>query len=292
VVLPRPYVRKRTNGVSAQLPPNFFGSLDQLMDADLLIVMGTSLTVHPFASLINMVKGKCPRVLINLDAVGGVGSSLNDLVFLGKCDDIIRDLAKELGWEEELDREWMRTATSLDTHEAAPSKPPKAKDQTDGTKLDLEIERIIERVEDSLVVSKKDKAAIEEAEVSIRPSGETSEEMRDNESVTSPPETPQKDEGEGSKSPKKDNKGGEHRSRLSLHYTLTCDPQGRSEFATQKHVSFDGLVAYYVRSREMMLVYAPTKWEWRVLDGVFLQITRNNLLNDVTLECTHRVISM
>jgi NAD+-dependent protein deacetylase SIR2 len=182
------------------------------MDADLLIVMGTSLTVHPFASLINMVKGKCPRVLINLDAVGGVGSSLNDLVFLGKCDDIIRDLGKELGWEEELDREWMKTATSLDTHEAAPSTPPKAKDQTDGTKLDLEIEKIIERVEDSLVVSKKDKAGVEEANLSTRPSGSASEDVRDKDSVTSPPETPQKGEDEGSKSPKQDKEGGERRS--------------------------------------------------------------------------------
>jgi NAD-dependent SIR2 family protein deacetylase len=61
-----------------QLPPNFFRSLDQLMDADLLIVMGTSLTVHPFASLINMVKGKCPRVLIMVPVVSAVlGLSLH-----------------------------------------------------------------------------------------------------------------------------------------------------------------------------------------------------------------------
>ncbi|KAI0248635.1 DHS-like NAD/FAD-binding domain-containing protein [Lactifluus subvellereus] len=175
------------------LPPNFFGSLGQLINADLLIVMGTSLTVHPFASLVNMVKGRCPRVLINLDDVGGIGSGLNDLVLLGKCDDIISDLAKELGWEEELDREWMGTATSLETHEAAPHGPPE-KDQTDGTKLDLEIEKIIERVGGSLSISEKDKASVEEAEVSIRPSSAAREEVKDKESATSRPETPQKDE--------------------------------------------------------------------------------------------------
>jgi NAD+-dependent protein deacetylase SIR2 len=172
--------------------------------------MGTSLTVHPFASLINMVDGKCPRVLINLDAVGGMGSSSNDLVLLGKCDDIIRDLSKELGWEEELDREWSRTAASLDTHETAtPSRPPE-KEQADGTKLDLEIEKIIERVEDSLSVSERDKTGSRRADVSVRPDAAASEDVKDNESATSPPETSQKDADEGdSRSPEKGEKGGE-----------------------------------------------------------------------------------
>jgi NAD+-dependent protein deacetylase SIR2 len=157
-----------------------------------------------------MVNGKCPRVLINLDAVGGMGSSSNDLVFLGKCDDVIRDLAKELGWEEELDREWSRTAASLDTHETAPSRPPE-KDQADGTSnLDLEIEKIIERVEDSLSVSERDKAGSRRADVSVRPGAATSEGVRDKESATSPPETPQKDADEGnSRSPEQGKQGGE-----------------------------------------------------------------------------------
>jgi hypothetical protein len=38
----------------------------------------------------------------------------NDLVLLGKCDDVIHNLGKELGWEE-LDREWSKTAAFLDT---------------------------------------------------------------------------------------------------------------------------------------------------------------------------------
>lgn len=112
------------------LPPSFFKSMGQLNDADLLIVIGTSLTVHPFAALVNMVKGQCPRVLINLDKVGGIGSGKNDLVLLGKCDDIIRDLARELGWEDELDKEWAGTAASLDTDGAT-----EEKDRADEAKL-------------------------------------------------------------------------------------------------------------------------------------------------------------
>lgn len=37
---------------------------------DLLIVLGTSLSVQPFASLIHRVPTTCPRVLINLEPVG------------------------------------------------------------------------------------------------------------------------------------------------------------------------------------------------------------------------------
>lgn len=135
-----------------QLPTSFFKALGQLHDADLLIVIGTSLTVHPFAALVNMVGGQCPRVLINLDKVGGIGSGKKDMVFLGKCDDIIRDLARELGWEDELDKEWAATAASLDTDETT-----EEKDQADESELAAEIEKIVERVEGALSISEKDK---------------------------------------------------------------------------------------------------------------------------------------
>lgn len=41
-------------------------------EADLLIVMGTSSTVHLFAFLVGLVSDKCPRVLINLDDCGSL----------------------------------------------------------------------------------------------------------------------------------------------------------------------------------------------------------------------------
>jgi NAD-dependent histone deacetylase SIR2 len=135
------------------LPPNFYKALTQLEDADLLIVMGTSLTVQPFASLISRVTGKCPRVLINLDQVGDIGSGKNDLVLLGKCDDIIRDLARELGWEDELDKEWIETAKSLDNYET-----PTEKDKADEVKAELEheLEKITDRVSNALSITEKD----------------------------------------------------------------------------------------------------------------------------------------
>lgn len=52
------------------LPKEFFDRLPDLHICDLLIVLGTSLSVQPFASLIHRVPLNCPRLLINLESVG------------------------------------------------------------------------------------------------------------------------------------------------------------------------------------------------------------------------------
>lgn len=50
---------------------------------DLLLVIGTSLKVQPFASLINKVSRTTPRVLINKEAVGTTNPHLAALGFSG-----------------------------------------------------------------------------------------------------------------------------------------------------------------------------------------------------------------
>jgi NAD-dependent histone deacetylase SIR2 len=202
------FTRNRVDIVDGQLPPNFFGSIGQLNEADLLIVIGTSLTVHPFASLVNMVPGQCPRVLINLDKVGGIGSGKNDLVLLGKCDDIIRDLANKLGWEDDLEKEWAATAGSLDIHEATPDAPTKTEDLTDEAKLDRELEKIVDKVAGALTVSGSDKPGVK-ADESIRDSSGTREDVKAKEGTDTQPKTPQRDpeEGERSSEPQAEVKG-------------------------------------------------------------------------------------
>ncbi|KAH9891562.1 DHS-like NAD/FAD-binding domain-containing protein [Cubamyces lactineus] len=91
------------------LPPAFHMTVPRLREADLLIVIGTSLTVRPFASLTTLVPEGCPRVLINMDPAGDIGTRPDDVVLLGRCDDIVRKICRELGWEKELDREWAKT---------------------------------------------------------------------------------------------------------------------------------------------------------------------------------------
>ncbi|KAI0032568.1 DHS-like NAD/FAD-binding domain-containing protein, partial [Vararia minispora EC-137] len=88
------------------LPDSFWQAMPVLRHADLLIVIGTSLVVHPFASLIDKVPPGCPRVLINMEPAGDIGDLKNDVVLLGKCDDIVRKLADELGWGQDLQTVW------------------------------------------------------------------------------------------------------------------------------------------------------------------------------------------
>ena len=83
--------------------------MPRLREADLLFVIGTSLKVHPFAALTGLVPASCPRVLINLEPAGDVGSRADDVVLLGRCDELVRELAAELGWAEKLQREWAKT---------------------------------------------------------------------------------------------------------------------------------------------------------------------------------------
>jgi NAD-dependent SIR2 family protein deacetylase len=45
----------------SKLPDEFHEAIPTLQEADLLIVMGTSLTVHPFAMLAELVPKRCPR---------------------------------------------------------------------------------------------------------------------------------------------------------------------------------------------------------------------------------------
>ncbi|KAF8214963.1 DHS-like NAD/FAD-binding domain-containing protein [Mycena galopus ATCC 62051] len=91
------------------LPDEFLLAIPNVSKADLLIVMGTSLTVHPFAGLAERALVACPRVLINLDQVGSIGRRPNDVVLLGKCDAVVEELCGALGWGDELRALWAET---------------------------------------------------------------------------------------------------------------------------------------------------------------------------------------
>jgi len=125
------------------LPPRFFHCASQdFGKCDLLVIMGTSLVVQPFASLVDKVRPKCPRVLINREKVcahnetsflgrllkrftsqkdfdktspafgallGKEGlnfedSENRDVALLGDCDDQVIKLAETLGWMDDLQK--------------------------------------------------------------------------------------------------------------------------------------------------------------------------------------------
>ncbi|KAF8201200.1 DHS-like NAD/FAD-binding domain-containing protein [Mycena galopus ATCC 62051] len=76
------------------LPLKFWLNLPFMRRADLLIVLGTSLAVPPFAFLADRVSKSCPRVVINKESVWGIGSRENDVQCLGDCDETVRWLAQ------------------------------------------------------------------------------------------------------------------------------------------------------------------------------------------------------
>lgn len=107
----RGYVKPDIVFFGEELPISFwFGLQEDIPKCDLMIIMGTSLQVHPFASIPNQVKLNVPRLLINNVAVGPFkefdllrkrGQS-RDYVYLGNCDDGCLELAKALGLDKEL----------------------------------------------------------------------------------------------------------------------------------------------------------------------------------------------
>ncbi|MEE6510901.1 hypothetical protein FKM82_031256 [Ascaphus truei] len=88
-----------------QLPPRFLLHLTDFPRADLLLIIGTSLEVEPFASLAYSVSGSTPRVLINREPVGpflrGVRGS--DVMELGEVTAGVRRFVRLLGWEHDLE---------------------------------------------------------------------------------------------------------------------------------------------------------------------------------------------
>lgn len=86
---------------------------------DLLIVIGTSLVVEPFASTVKKVSRICPRIIINNVPVGehlGIAyedskefnrrkkkSSSRDVFIQGSCDEGVMHLAKLFKWESDLE---------------------------------------------------------------------------------------------------------------------------------------------------------------------------------------------
>lgn len=130
------------------LPSAFFENRHLPEEADLCIVMGTSLTVQPFASLPQMAQQGKPRVLINQEAVGGLGSRPDDVLLLGDCDAGVRKLAKACGWLEDLEALWADTAGVQQEEDEKQS--AKTKDE----KLEDEIAKLTSEVDESLNLAK------------------------------------------------------------------------------------------------------------------------------------------
>lgn len=118
-----------------------------------------------------MASRETPRLLINLERVGGIGSRPNDVVHIGECDAAVRKLCEELGgdWVTELEKLWEGTANSADASKGKgkakeePSLVPLAgpivanqeEDDTDDqeaeyTKISAEVDAISQAIQDRM----------------------------------------------------------------------------------------------------------------------------------------------
>ena len=85
------------------MPPRYFQYQEfDTGQADLLICLGTSLEVYPFAGVADAVPESVPRLLINRDLVGSFGTREKDYHLPG---DLVKNLelfVDKLGWTEEM----------------------------------------------------------------------------------------------------------------------------------------------------------------------------------------------
>ncbi|KAI0201736.1 DHS-like NAD/FAD-binding domain-containing protein [Astrocystis sublimbata] len=141
-----------------QLPETFFNNATVPQEADLVIVIGTSLQVHPFAGLPRLARDKVPRLLFNMEQVGDFGTRADDVMCLGPCDDGIRKLADELGWRDELEELWVGLVGDKEAEKQRSRKPQDA--------VDDELDELVQEVEQKLELSEDhdDNDAIANAE--------------------------------------------------------------------------------------------------------------------------------
>ncbi|KAF1916006.1 DHS-like NAD/FAD-binding domain-containing protein [Ampelomyces quisqualis] len=187
-----------------QLPSSFFENRDLPATADLAIVMGTSLSVHPFASLPQICAEKTPRLLINSDKVGDMGSRPDDVLLLEDCDSGVRKLAEACGWLDELEALWAETARPDDPPQAEQPQTKKSRDEI----LQEEVDKLTKDVESTLNLGKSQHEWLEnhvDRKIARRQEEEDEKTVEQRENLK-PPD----DEGEKRMAPAKEEPGLEH----------------------------------------------------------------------------------
>lgn len=134
------------------LPAAFFAGQNLAREADLVVVLGSSLSVAPFSQLPGLTSPGIPRLLVNNEAVGDLGTRADDVIQLGDCDSGIRKLAQACGWLDELEDMWNETGNKfgIDPIPRPVKKPAMSKDEM----LQDEVNKITQEVEDTLHVTK------------------------------------------------------------------------------------------------------------------------------------------
>ncbi|KAK1999782.1 Sir2 family protein [Colletotrichum falcatum] len=132
------------------LPESFRNNTHLPAMADLIIVLGTSLSVYPFAGLAEASRSGIPRLLLNRERVGQMGRRADDVVELGTCDAGVRKLAALLGWGDELEDLWRGIVGEKEAARQLASAASEGE-----TDLEEEIRRVTEGVDTALKLDDK-----------------------------------------------------------------------------------------------------------------------------------------
>lgn len=138
-----------------QLPAKFFGAMGILAEANLLLVMGTSLSVQPFASLPQRVSEATPRLLINKERVGDLGTRVDDVILQEECDVGILKLSELLGWTDELQALYREVGGVEEKEEQARREEVRRERLSNDQKLEEEVTRLTEGIEKTLNFAKE-----------------------------------------------------------------------------------------------------------------------------------------
>lgn len=141
------------------LPKAFDHNAHQTVMADLVLILGTSLTVFPFAGLPDMARDSKPRVLFNMEQVGSIGSRADDVLELGPCDKGIRKLADLLGWRDELEELWKGVVGEKEAQRQNRSQEEQEEEVED------EVRKLAEQIQTSLKVEENESSEIEGGKV-------------------------------------------------------------------------------------------------------------------------------
>ncbi|KAL2005155.1 hypothetical protein VTN00DRAFT_3005 [Thermoascus crustaceus] len=152
-------IRPDTVFFGEELPERYHAEAPKAVsqDADLVIIMGTSLTVHPVAGLPRLVKEGVPRVLVNLTKAGDIGNRPDDVCVIGEsCDEGVRRLADALGWREELEALWRDVGGGEEDGEVKEEKEEASSTKKDGLNIlkgDEEVTKLASKMDRRLRIS-------------------------------------------------------------------------------------------------------------------------------------------
>ncbi|RDA95286.1 hypothetical protein CP533_3450 [Ophiocordyceps camponoti-saundersi (nom. inval.)] len=133
------------------LPRDFEQKAFNVAMADIVLILGTSLSVYPFAGLPEMTTSGKPRVLLNMERVGRIGSRPDDVVEIGSCDEGTRKLADALGWREELETLWRQSVGDDEAEKQLQRRTSVEEDADD------EMQKLTEGLEEALRLGETDR---------------------------------------------------------------------------------------------------------------------------------------